>query len=660
VRRILYAVVVFWSALLLLLVQPVITKAILPWFGGSAGTWTTSMLFFQLLLLAGYLYAHLLNRYLTLKRQVAIHAGLIVLALALLPARPSSAWKPNGADDPLFYILGLLTTSIGLPYFLLSTTSPLLQSWYSRTFHTELPYRLFSVSNLGSLVALLCYPILLEPLLPVHMQLVSWTLGFVVFGALCIGAAIMSYRNATVEHLEAVPEWRRIWTWLALATCPSILWLAVANQMSQDVAAVPFLWILPLALYLLSFILCFDRDKWYRPRLYKWILPAAWIGITVVVAEQGYLNIKWTVALLPAALFVCCMFCHGELARLRPASRELTSYYLTISAGGALGGVFVAIVAPRVFTSYLELPIGVLGTVILALWLLYRLETKRLVRVGVTVAAACVAVVATQSTGMDHAINLRNFYGTLRVAEGGSADQAHRALYNGTIQHGVQFLSPERSRIPTTYYGPASGAAIALTSLAERGPVRVGVIGLGVGTMAAYGRPGDSYQFYEINPSVIHLANSDFRYLKESRAETSVVQGDARLSLEREQPRNFDLLVVDAFSGDSIPVHLLTREAFELYFRHLQPDGAIAVHVTNKHLDLAPVVQKAAEALGAHASLIHNSSESDRKIYSSSWVIVTKTRTLDGLLGPLSSPIRHNPRLRLWTDDYSNLLYILK
>jgi spermidine synthase len=659
-RRVLYAGVVFWSALLLLLVQPVITKAILPWFGGSAGVWTTSMLFFQAVLLLGYLYAHLLTRTLTLKRQVIVHSALIVLGILLLPLQPSAAWKPNGAEDPALYILGLLATTTGVPYFLLSTTSPLVQSWFSRTFQAALPYRLFAVSNFGSLVALVSYPVLVEPYLAVHNQLTLWSFGFVLFGALCIGAAVLSWRNGSADQTVIASEWRHIATWVALAACPSILWLAVANQLSQDVAAVPFLWIVPLALYLLSFILCFDRDRWYRPRLYRWVLPAAWIGITAVVSQQGFINIKWSALLLCASLFFCCMFCHGELARMRPAARELTSYYLSIAAGGALGGAFVGIIAPRVFTAYLELPIGILGCVLLALWLLYRLSSKRVLRIGGTVALATVAALATRGSGVEHRVNIRNFYGTLQVSNTGSLDRVYRSLFNGTIQHGVQFLSPERSRIPTTYYGPASGAALALQALSVRGPMHVGVIGLGVGTMAAYARPGDRYRFYEINPAVIHLANSDFRYLRESPAPVEVVDGDARLSLEREQPQGFDVLVMDAFSGDSIPVHLLTREAFAQYFRHLAPGGAIAVHVTNKHLALPPVVRTAAEAHGAKALLIHNSSEDERKIYSSSWVVVTRNPELASQLETLSSPITRNPRLRLWTDDYSNLLFILK
>lgn len=659
-RRALYGGVVFWSALLLLLVQPVLTKAILPWFGGSAGVWTTAMLFFQALLLLGYLYAHLLNRGLRLKHQVLVHGALLLASVAFLPLHPSASWKPDGREDPVFKILGLLATTAGLPYFVLSTTSPLLQAWYSRVVHTELPYRLFAISNFGSLVALLSYPVLVEPWLTVGVQLQWWSAAYVAFALLCLGAAVMSWKNAVAVAPAALPERGRMATWLALGAIPSVLWLGVGNQLSQEVAAVPFLWIMPLAIYLLTFVLCFDHDRWYRPRLFRWILPLAWGGIVLVASQRGYVDIRSAVPILLAALFLCCMFCHGELARQKPDARSLTAYYLTIAAGGALGGVFVGLVAPRIFSDYFELPISVLACVVMALWLLYGFAGKRVLRIGAVVAAGIVASLVTRTEPLNANVHIRNFYGILQTEESGSGSDRQRSLFNGTIQHGNQFLDKDRSRLPTTYYGPASGAAIALNVLQRHGPVNVGVIGLGVGTMAAYGRDRDRFRFYDINPDVIRLALSQFRYLKQSPAEVTVVTGDARLSLERERPQNFDLLVVDAFSGDSIPVHLLTKEAFALYFQHLKPEGAIAVHVTNKHLELAPVVELSATANGASSSLIHNSGEDRTAVYLSSWVIVTRDRTLTKQIAWLSSPIPRKGRLRLWTDDYSNLLAILR
>lgn len=656
-KRLLYAATVFWSALLLLLVQPVLTKAILPWFGGSAGVWTTSMLFYQCLLLLGYAYAHFIARRLTLKMQVALHAVLLLGSLLLLPLRPSAEWKPTTGDDPVLEILGLLLTSVGLPYFLLSATSPLVQSWFARNTPSETPYRLFALSNLGSLVALLSYPAAIEPTLSTRAQMMYWTIGYAGFAALCCAAAFLSRGGHPLPEVKFSID-RRAWTWLALGACPSILWLAVANQLSQDVAAVPFLWVAPLSLYLLSFVLCFDSEGWYRPRVYRWLLPLAWAGVTMAVAQQGFVSIKMSLAMLAGALFIICMFCHGELARLRPHTGELTAYYLTLSAGGALGGLFVGLVAPRIFDEYLELPIGVLMSVMLALWLLYGLQSKRIVRIGAVTAAATAVAVMLPETTPQHFVRLRNFYGTLQVTDRGAAVTAVRTLYNGSIQHGVQFLGPMRSRIGTTYYGVASGVAIAIETLRSESPMRVGVIGLGAGTLAVYGRPDDVYRFYEINPSVVELAQNQFRYLRESQAKIDVVTADARLSLERESPQNFDVLAVDAFSGDSIPVHLLTVEAFELYFRHLQPTGALAIHVTNKHLDLSPVVQRIAAKMDAKAFLVNNSSDPTNMILFSSWVVVTRNPAVASRFSYLASPIRG--QAPLWTDDYSNLLRTLR
>lgn len=657
-KRLLYAATVFWSALLLLLVQPVLTRAILPWFGGSAGVWTTSMLFYQSLLLLGYAYAHFIARRLSLRMQVTLHTLLLAASVLVLPLRPSPQWRPNPGSDPVIQILGLLVTTVGLPYFLLSATSPLVQSWLARNARSETPYRLFALSNLGSLVALLSYPAAIEPLLSTRSQMSYWTVSYIGFAVLCCLSAWLSRGGEPLAEGRFSID-RRAWTWLALAACPSVLWLAVANQLSQDVAAVPFLWVLPLSLYLLSFVLCFDSEGWYRPRLFRWLLPLAWIAITIAVSQQGFVSLKLSLVMLAAALFIICMFCHGELARLRPEPAQLTAYYLTLSGGGALGGVFVGLVAPRIFNEYLELPIGVLVSVILALWLLYELASKRIVRIGAVAAAATFAAVMLPETTPRHFVRLRNFYGTLQVTDSGSAITANRTLFNGSIQHGVQFLAPERSKMATTYYGVASGVAIAINTLRnENHPLRVGVIGLGTGTLAAYGRPGDVFRFYEINPAVVDLAKVEFRYLRESPANIEIEAGDARLALEREEPQNFDVLAVDAFSGDSIPVHLMTVEAFRLYQRHLKPGGVLALHITNKHLDLAPVVQRLASNAGMPAVLIHNSSDTNNIIHYASWVILTRDPAITKRLSYLASPIKG--KAPLWTDDYSNLLRTLR
>ena len=651
-----YASAIFLSSALLFLCQPMMAKAILPWFGGSAGVWTACMLFFQVVLLLGYLYAYCITRYLSARAQAASYITLLIATVAVLPMHLANRWMISAAAHPVLSILGVLGASIGLPYFALSTTGPLMQTWYARESEARLPYRLFALSNLGSLLALLAYPLSIEPLLPSQRQLTVWSIAYLLFVLLGGGLAVRNLSKPLLEKQQANGEsTRRPLLWMSLAACASSLWLAVANHLSQEVAAIPFLWVLPLGLYLLSFILCFDRAGWYRPRVYRWILPAAWITIGLRLAFPGSIaGFEWELVLFSAALFICCMFCHGELARLKPEPRQgLTFFYLTIAAGGALGAVFVGLLAPRIFNSYLELPVSVAACVILGQALLYGYAPPYLVRLGLVAVLAFVA--ATRFTAPAGTLQRqRNFYGTLRVIDSGTGSTAVRALYNGTILHGMQFLSSEQSRLPTTYYGPQSGAGLALDMLRTSNR-RAGVIGLGVGTLAAYGRAGDYFRFYELNPAVTQVALTYFRFLNESAAETEVVAGDGRLALEREPPQNFDVLLLDAFSGDSIPVHLLTRQAFEGYFRHLRPGGIVAVHVTNRHLDLAPVVEAIAVALQKQVRLIHSGADPERGIYAADWSLVA-----DNLDQWPSRPRTATHNLPPWTDDYSNLFRILK
>ena len=640
----LYASAIFLSSALLFLSQPMLAKAMLPWFGGAAGVWTTCMLFFQCVLLAGYLYAHLLTRYLSGRVQAAVHLALLVASILVLPLDPSAGAAPGGVAHPVWRILGVLATTVGLPYFVLSTTGPLVQAWYTGTSGDRPPYRLFALSNLASLAALLAYPLGIERFVSGKRQLVGWSAAYLVF-VLLVGAAAL--RGGSVDRPEEKGPARRPALWIALAACGSALWLAVANHLSQEVAAIPFLWVLPLGLYLVSFILCFDRDGWYRPRLYRWILPAAWgaMGLRLALRGSGG-GFQWELLLFSAALLVCCMFCHGELARMKPAPHQgLTFFYLMIAVGGALGAVLVGLVAPRAFNSYLELPVAIAACVILGLVLLYGYSSpKHLIRLGLVAALAFAAATHFRTSG-GSLLKERNFYGTLQVIDSGSV----RALYNGTILHGLQFLPEERSRLGTAYYGPRSGVGLVLQSR-QTPNQRVGVIGLGVGTVATYGRSGDYYRFYELNPDVIRVAYSHFRFLRESKAKTEVVAGDGRLALENEPAQNFDVLVVDAFSGDSVPVHLLTKQAFETYFRHLRPGGIVAVHVTNKYLDLASVVEAAAAALGKRALFVHSPADGPSGVHEADWSLVS-----DG------SPAARLPRkARLWTDDYSNLFQILK
>ena len=616
----------------------------LPWFGGSAGVWTTCMLFFQTVLLAGYLYANWSVRRLSPRFQVLLHVALLAASLSLLPVAPSFE-APLPKQWPILQILLLLTLSAGLPCLLLSTTGPLVQAWYARTQAGASPYRLFALSNAASLAALLSYPLAVEPFLWRASQLRGWSFAYAAFVVLAAWSALQSRKgNAVPAIAPGAPAASRL-LWIALAAAPSALWLAVVNQMSQSAAAIPLLWILPLSLYLLSFILCFHRDSWYQPSVFSRLLPAAVPALIAAIKLHDWSGtIVWGLLLFNGGLFVCCMFCLGELARRRPPAQELTAFYLMVALGGVLGAVFVGLVAPVLFSDYLELPVSIAACVLLALGLLYGCSPLHVARVAVISLAAFAVAVPLQNRS---AFRTRSFYGVLEVRDKESGAGAYRELYNGTILHGSQFLAPERSREATTYYSRASGAGRELLYITRKGR-RVGVIGLGVGTLAAYAREGDYFRFYEIDPMVIRLARSRFRFLSECRGKEEVIEGDARLALDRELPQEFDLLAVDAFSGDAIPVHLLTREAFSVYRRHLRPGGVLAVHVSSKYFDLVPMVRDLAAASGLHADVVHNSTDPYHQVAAATWVIVKGGRA--------PAP----PSRRLWTDDYTNLLALLK
>jgi SAM-dependent methyltransferase len=504
---------------------------------------------------------------------------------------------------------------------------------------------MFAASNAASLLALLAYPLAVEPALEVPAQFRLWSAAYGVFVALACGSALLARRGHAIPRAPDAQPWRTRLLWIALAATPSALWLAVANQASQSVAPVPLLWILPLSLYLLSLILCFHRDAWYRPSVFRWAVPVAVAGLCAAIRQHSWSDrVHWGLLLYFGGLFAGCMFCHGELARRRPPAADLTGFYLAVALGGAIGGAFVSLLAPALFNDYLELPAAIVACILLALPLLYGYSSKRhLVRLAAV--GAAVFLVSTPFTGGSR-LKERNFYGVLEVRDHASGDNSWRGLYNGTILHGSQFLSPERSREATTYYSPWSGVGLELQKTPNRHR-RVGIIGLGPGTLAAYAGEGDYFRFYEINPLVIQIAATEFRFLRECRGEVEVVTGDARLALDRESPRNFDLLAVDAFSGDAIPVHLLTREAFETYLRHLSPSGVLAVHVSGKYFDLAPLVVRTAQSIGREAHVVKNDSNAGRQIASSTWVILDSAR-------------RSAKQARVWTDRYSNLLEVVK
>jgi len=668
---VLYGVTIFLSSFLLFLVQPLIARLILPWFGGSAAVWTTCMLFFQALLLAGYAYAHLLTRYATRRFESLLHTALLAVALVTLPIAPSEAWKPSGTEDPVLWILLLLGASVGLPYFLLAANSPLLQAWFARARPGANPYRLFAVSNLGSLIALLGYPFLVEPFLGGAGQVSLWSWLFAAFAVLCALVAWLTpaEKASPAEATVTAPlASGNVVMWLALSATGSVLLLAVTNHLTQNVASMPLLWLAPLTLYLASFIVAFEGKNWYRPE-WIWSLLLAWfIGMGWLVVDNDYqFDLGVQLAVFLPGLFIGCLFCHGELYRMRPAPSRLTGFYLAVSAGGALGGALVAVLAPLVFTGYYELGIGLVALALLAVLRFWRLNRfARYASLAVLAGIAACAAYDGMRYQRDVRVATRSFYGVLRVKEYGMVgDESHlRRLVHGAIMHGEQYLHGAQRTMLTTYYHEDSGIGAAIRSLGER-PARVGVIGLGVGTIAAYGREGDLYRFYEIDARVMQIALHEFTYLRDSKAKTELALGDARLTLEREAPRHFDVLAVDAFSSDAIPVHLITREALGVYLKHVKPDGIVAFHVSNRFLDLIPVVARLAKENGVHAVLVRDDpdEEADYRRSRTDWVLVSrdpaalrrKAIVERGAVEP-----EDQPGWRTWTDDYSNLIQILK
>jgi hypothetical protein len=700
-----YALTIFLSAFLLFQVQPIIAKSILPWFGGSAAVWTTCMLFFQMELLLGYAYAHFTIHRLDPKKQAKLHMILLAICVVLMPIVPKDYLKPVGGSDPTFGILALLAVTVGLPYMLLSTTGPLVQAWFARANKGAVPYRLFALSNLGSMIALLTYPPLVEPYLSTRFQANAWSTGFIVFVVLCSFAALKSskFPSLTSEPAEnsdsgAPPAITSKIFWIALAACPSMLMLAVTTHLTQDVASIPFLWLVPLTIYLLSFILTFDATHWYPRNLFLVLLAPALGGMAYMQWTDGGvetienllhsigdkygvktlidadLGIKTIIAVFALALFICCMVCHGELSRRRPAPKYLTSFFLMLSIGGAVGGLFVGLVAPYMFKANFELPLAIMFCGVLAFlvsleeegmtpWESLRSMSSIAMAFGVLGLCIFLGRSMRDSVGGFRVVE-RNFYGMLRVRQTGQPNEwnAFRTLMHGSINHGEQWINPSRRREPTSYYCSETGIGRAIRLRQTGVPQRVGVLGLGSGTMAVFGRKGDYYRFYEINPLVPPLANSEFSFVPDSEAKVEIAMGDGRLSLESEPDQNFDILMMDAFSGDSIPVHLCTREAFQLFFRHLKPNGVLAMHISNKYLNLEPVIARLAKDLGKHAMTVESSQSADGNCFSTTFVLVANTPAVfnDIALRGAGAAAELDPKVGVWTDNYSNLYRILK
>lgn len=669
----LFAATIFLGAFLLFQVEPLIAKLILPWFGGSAAVWGAALLFFQIVLLAGYAYAHGLVRFLGAKAQAISHAALLAASCALLPILPSPALKPRDPSDPALRIILTLALTIGLPYFLLSATSPLLQAWYVRRRAGVMPYRFFALSNLGSMLALLSFPIVVERTLTSRQQAIWWSAAYVAFAVLCIAVAwpragetsdAPETVGAGAASLSSSPGVADLVLWIGLAAVASTMLVAVTHHMSQDIAPIPLLWVVPLALYLLTFILAFESDRLYQRWLFLPLLAVV-LGCMSHFMWAGAPS-KKLLALFAVGLFVCCMVCHGELARRRPAPRYLTLFYLMVAAGGAVGGLFVVLVAPRVFRTYLELPIGLVACGLVGVLVAWKLEVPDVgtwpLRVLLVASAGVMTWYLVHEERLSRAgyrLLARNFYGVLAVRDDppGVGDR-ERTLYNGLIVHGSQLLDPAHRYEPTDYYGPLSGVGRALLALEATGPIRVGSIGLGAGVLTSYGRRGDVYRIYDINPLVLRIAQTQFSFYAHLPADKQIFLGDARLTLERQPSQQFDLLSVDAFTGDAIPVHLLTEEALALYFRHLKPRGILALHISNRYLDLGPVAARGAQALGKYAMLIDDDGKSADHFSESSWVLVTADSTWftgPTFQGATMSAAVAPPGFQLWTDDRSDV-----
>lgn len=754
----LHGLTIFISAFLLFQVQLIIGRLLLPWFGGAPSVWATCMLFFQALLLAGYAYAHWVDSRPTLRRQAQIHGALLLASLALIavavakwgsPILPDGAEGANAHANPVASIFIILLTAVGLPFFVLSTTSPLLQRWHAAAGGAT-PYRLYAVSNAGSMLGLIAYPLLVEPTFTLNMQGWIWGGAYAVFVLLC-GVTLKvtaTLRQPAPPAPEAIRRGRlnpaEIVLWVALSATTSAMLLSVTNNLCQDIAVVPFLWVLPLVIYLLTFILCFESSRWYGRR---WYVLAAALS-TVAVLITSFLGIR--LRILPHAisysifLFLFCMVCHGELVRLKPPPGRLTAFYLCVSAGGALGAVFVALGAPVWFTGFWEFHVTLLaGWMVLAVLFIrdkqsffFRGDRAHLVVlvflasyaglklafqlakppdvvakwdiwISLLIAALISAIVAvslhrrhrghsklwprilvgamlflaecfllnrvrsTQHTAVEMT---RNFYGALRVTRvniPGDPPRPSLHLAHGHINHGFQYLDPVLGRLPCSYYSTNSGFGLAVRFHPRRlsgEPFHFGVLGLGAGTIAAYATGKDQVRFYEINPAVIQFAvgpAARFTYIKDCRAEVNVVPGDARLALEHEladgQSNRFDILVMDAFSGDSVPVHLLTVEAFQTYLGHMRDDQSIiAVNISNRFLDFADLMAAIAGHFGMQMVIV-NSRGDPPDHTPSRWCLFTRDPALSArpeLRGAAEKPPAGTADI--WTDQFSNLLQLLR
>jgi hypothetical protein len=746
VPLIVFTVSMFISATLLFLVEPMMAKMALPLLGGTPAVWNTCLVFFQAVLMAAYLYAHATTKWLGRRTQIAVHVVLVLTPFAVLPLQIPTGWEPPAQSTPVFWILGMLSVAVGLPFFLLSASTPVLQRWFASSDHKSStdPYFLYAASNAGSLVGLLGYPLLLESTLRLSVQSRLWSYGYGLFVTMTVICAVLVWRRqpavaiveTTPEEKEGVTDTRVLWRqrlrWIALAFVPSSLMLGVTTALTTDVPAIPLFWVLPLALYLLSFVLVFAKRP---PISHTWLirrLPLLILASLIPTVSKGELPMVALLLIYLLTLFAVAMVCHGELARSRPGVGRLTEFYLWISFGGVLGGIFNSLIAPVVFSTVLEFPIALILAALLrppidvkpAASPAEELTAKRKDWLLPLALGLCMVVIITALSHFgfkpSRSLNIllfgysmlwcmsfgkrplrfaagltalvaasflfagpfgkvlhteRSFFGVLRVSN--DSDGKFRNLFHGVISHGMQSLDPAKSREPLAYYtrsGPAGSilhSMQAKTLYSSGGDIRKprwAVVGLGAGAMACYMQPGESLTYYEIDPSVSRIATNPryFTFLEQCAPRTQVILGDARLKLRDAPDGGYDLLALDAFSGDSIPMHLMTREALALYQRKLAPGGMLAFHISSLYLQIAPTLGALAQDAGLVCLIGDDTNVTQAQIdagkFPSKWIVMARSRADLGEIGQDARwvPVPVPPGAKVWTDDYSNLLNIIK
>jgi hypothetical protein len=668
--RWLFGCAVSLGAFLLFLVEPIAAKQLLPVLGGSAAIWITCLVFFQTTLLCAYLFAHWMSN----RHQWILYCSLLIIGFA-----SALGWcfrggaSGLGSSHPILTVFAVLTTTIGLPFLMLGTTSPLMQVWWAGLHRSAIPYRLFALSNLASLLALGLYPTMIEPRLALQAQRIAWCCGFGLF-ALITGALAWKVRTtekgslseSIVEEASApAPQAQRL-LWVLLPMGAAMQLSAVTSYLTANVAAIPLLWILPLGVYLLTIIIAFEFSRLLPRSIVARFLILMLAGLGYALSKQ---DVEWplriSIGFFLIEAFASCLFCHSEAYRLRPKrAAETTMFYLLFAAGGALGSFVIGIVFPLLFRFNIDLVITCSFTALLAAMVTWEDGWSSRLLWGVATIVMAVQIFWINIVNERNTLVAeRNFYGALRVKQTfGFPGATLRTLTNGNVEHGTQIDgTDEQRRTPTSYYAQDSGVGLAVRFCCQGRPRRIGVVGLGAGTIAAYGRQGDLIQFYEINPAVEPIARNVFTYIRDSAASISFVDGDARTSLASEPPQRFDVLVVDAFSGDAIPLHLLTTQALALYQKHLAPDGIIAFHISNRHVDLEAPIALLAKSAGMRAVVITTGANDQRGEFTATWMLLSDQADFFARPEVVHSARQPQeiPGLRPWTDDFSSLLPVL-